>query len=117
MMSAKQMKTIRNIIMGATVVIGFICWLAMPYEFKNTGLFHVGSGEYGTKPCALILLLFPLFALIPDKENSEVHTDDPSEREKLIKKYELKEAKRQLLTAIYVGITVVAILGIAALVL
>jgi len=116
-MSAKQMKMLRNIIMGATVILGFLCWLAMPYEFKNTNLFHVGSGEYGTKPVALILLLFPLFALIPDKENSTVYTDDPTEREKLLKEYAVKEAKRQLMVAIFIGINVVAVMGIAALAL
>jgi len=93
-MSAKQMRIIRNVIMGATVVLAFLCWLAMPYEFKNTNLFHVGSGEYGTKPVALILLLFPLFALIPDKENSTVYTDDPTEREKTFERVCSKRGKK-----------------------
>lgn len=116
-MNATQIKRIRNIIMIATVVLGFICWLFIPYEFKNTTFFHVGTGEYGTKVPALILLLFPLFALIPDKENNEVHTDDPGEREKLTEELALVEAKRQTTIAAFLGITVIAILGISALIL
>lgn len=114
-MNAKKMKRIRNIIMGATVIIGFLLWLAIPYEFKNTSFFHVGTGETGTKVWALVLLLLPLFALIPNKEENEVHTKDPAEREKLTEEFAMREAKRQVMIAIFLGITVVSILGFAAL--
>ncbi len=116
-MKAKTMKRIRNIIMVAAVVIAFLLWLAVPYEFKNTSFFHVGTGEYGTKAGALILLLLPLFALIPHKNAAEVHTDDPAEREKIMEENALREAKTQVLIAIFLGITVVLIMGIAALIL
>lgn len=115
MMKSKTMKRIRNIIMGATVVIGFLLWLVIPDEFKNTSFFHVGTGESGTKAWALILLLLPLFALIPNKEENEVHTKDPAEREKLMEEFAMREAKRQVIVAILLGITVVSILGFAAL--
>lgn len=42
-MNAKKMKRIRNTIMGATVIIGFLLWLAIPYEFKNTSLGFEGN--------------------------------------------------------------------------
>lgn len=116
-MNAKQMKMVRNIIMAATVVIGFICWLFIPNEFKNSTFFHIGNGEYGSKIWALILLFLPLFALIPDKEGKEVHTEDSAEREKLINEHELNDAKRQVMIAILLGVTVIGILGIAALIL
>lgn len=116
-MTSKQMKILRNIIMVVTVVLGFLCWLAMPYEFKNSSLFHAGNGEYGNKMVALILLLFPLFSLIPDKSDSEVHTDDPVERAKILEEYSKKDAKRQLDTAIGIGLAVVGVMGVAALVL
>lgn len=111
------MKMIRNIIIGVTVVIGFICWLAIPYEFKNSSFFHIGTGERGTKVGALILLLLPLIALSPNKNEEEVHTDDPAEREKMVEELALREAKNQVMIAIFLGITVIAILGIAALIL
>lgn len=116
-MKAKQMKIIRNIIMGTSVILGFICWLAIPYEFKSSSLFHVGTGEYGTKVGSLILLILPLLALIPNKDENEVHTDEPAEREKLMEEYAMREAKRQVMKAIFLGITVISILGIAALIL
>lgn len=116
-MQAKNMKRVRNIVMASTVVLGFICWLFIPYEFRNSAFFHSGNGEYGTKTAALILLLFPLFALIPDKDNNEVHTEDPVEREKLMEEIALREARRQTMIATGLGITVIAILGIAALTL
>ena len=116
-MNTKKMKKVRNMVIIISVVLGFICWLFIPYEFKNSLFFHSGTGMYGTKTVALILLLFPLFALIPDKENNEVHTDDMIEREKLVEEFSLREAKRQTLIATYIGITIIAVLGIAALIL
>lgn len=117
-MDAKKMKMIRNIIMICTDVFGFVCWLSIPSVFKNSVGFHVGNGEYGMKAGALILLLFPLFALIPDtKDEKEVHSEDPVEGEKIKEEYAMREAKRQVTTAIFLGVTVIAILGIAALVL
>ncbi len=46
----------------------------------------------------------------------EVHTDDPVEKEKLINEYAQKEAKRQRMTAIGVVLTVILVLGIAAVI-
>ncbi len=103
--------------MAVTVVLGFICWIFIPNEFKNSALFHVGNSEYGTKTAALILLLIPLFALIPDKDNNEVHTDDPVERKKLLEEFAIKDAQRQVVIASFIGITVLAIMGFAALIL
>ena len=116
-MKARQMRIVRNIIMIVTVIAGFILWLFIPYQFKNSKFFHVGTGEYGIKPAALILLLLPLFALIPDKGEGEIHTDDPEEREKSAEEHEMREAKRQVVIALFLGITVLSILGIAAFVL
>ncbi len=116
-MKAKQMRFVRNMIMIATVIGGFILWLFIPHDFKNTAFFHVGNGEYGTKAAALIFLLFPLLALIPNKDESEVHTEDPKEREKLMEEYALREAKRQVIVAIFLGVTIFAVFGVAALIL
>lgn len=116
-MQTKKLKIIRNIIMIATAVLGFIFWLAIPYEFKNSTFFHFGTGEYGTKLGALLLLFLPLFALIPNKDENKVHTDDSVEREKLVEEFALREAKRQVMIAFLLGATVIAIMGIAALIL
>ena len=63
-MTAKQYKNLRNIIIIAGIVIAFVIWLFIPDTFKNSPLFHVGNGEYGSKWGALILLPIPLFSSI-----------------------------------------------------
>lgn len=86
-------------------------------QFKNSTFFHFGTGEYGTKLGALFLLFLPLFALIPNKDENKVHTDDSVERDKLVEEFALREAKRQVMIAFFLGVTVIAIMGIAALIL
>ncbi len=49
------------------------------------------------------------------KEENEVHTKDPAEREKLTEEFAMREAKRQVMIAIFLGIAVVLVLGFAAL--
>ena len=110
------MQTPQNLIF-IPKVLGFTFWLAIPYEFKNASFFHFGNGEYGTKIGALLLLLLSLFALIPNKDENEVHTTDSIERDKLVEEFALREAKWQVMIAIYLGVTVIAIMGIAALIL
>ena len=48
-MTAKQYRNPRNFIIIAGIVIAFVIWLFIPDTFKNSPLFHVGNGEYGSK--------------------------------------------------------------------
>lgn len=116
-MTVKKMKVIRNCIMIVSMVCGFLIWLTLPLKFKNTPFMHVGNGEFGNKYGALIILLLPLFALFHSKQDDEVHTDDPIEREKLVNEYEKREAKNQVINASFIGIVIVAVLGVASLML
>ena len=116
-LSVKQMKIIRNLICVAGILGGFIMWTFLPDTFKNTGLFHVGNGESGSKTGALILLLIQFCAFIPDTNKTELHTDDPNERAKLEAELARKEAERQIFTALGLALTIWAVMGIAALML
>ncbi len=75
-MTAKQYKNLRNIIIFVGMVAAFIIWLFIPGTFKNSSLFHVGTGEYGSKWGALILLPLPLFSLCFRKTKTEFHGSD-----------------------------------------
>ena len=62
-MTAKKYKTLRNMFILLGVVISFILWLFLPDSFRNTSVFHVGTGEYGSKWGVLLVLILPLFSL------------------------------------------------------
>ena len=72
----KRYKNLRNFIIIAGIVIAFVIWLFIPDTFKNSPLFHVGNGEYGSKWGALILLPIPLFSLCFRKSKTEFHGSD-----------------------------------------
>lgn len=115
--SIKQLKIIRNLICVAGIVGGFILWTLLPDTFRNTGLFHVGNGEYGNKAGVLILLLIQFFAFIPDTRQSEIHAEDPEERSRLEEERARKEATRQVFTALGLALTICGVMGLAALIL
>lgn len=75
-MNAKQYKNLRNIFIIGGIVIAFIIWLFIPDTFKNSAIFHVGNGEYGSKWGALILLPLPLFSLCFRESKTEFHGSD-----------------------------------------
>lgn len=115
--SIKQLKIIRNLICVAGILGGFILWLFLPDTFQNTKLFHVGDGGSGFKGGALILLLIQFFALIPDINKPEIHTENPEERAQLEEEYGRKEVVRQIYTAIGLAFTIWIVMGFAALML
>ena len=73
-LSSKQLKMVRNLVSIAGIVVGFLLWSFIPDTFKNSGLFHVGNGETGSKYGVLILLLLQFIAFIPDTGKEEIHT-------------------------------------------
>ena len=116
-LSIKQLKFTRNILCIAGIVGGFILWTFLPDTFRNTKFFHIGSGEFGFKAGALILLPIQFFAFIPDGSESEIHTEDPEERAKLEEERARKCAVRQAYTTLGLAITICGIMGLAALML
>ena len=106
-LTAKELTIIRNIIIAVSMIGGFIIWLALPEVIKNANIIHVGSGKYGYKIGALIVLLFPLFALIPDTGREEVHTEDRAERAALLEEQLCGERKKQIMAAIFVTLAII----------
>ena len=106
-LTAKELTVIRNVIIAVSMIGGFIVWLALPDVIKNSNVIHVGTGKFGYKWGALIVLLFPLFALIPDTNREEIHTEDPAERAVLLEESLRLERKKQIAAAIFVILAII----------
>ena len=63
-LSIKTLKRVRNSIILIGILISFLIWLAMPAVFRNTKIFHVGSGTYGHKAGALLGVALPLLTFV-----------------------------------------------------
>ena len=98
--TVRGLTNIRNIIIAGTMFGGLIVWFTLPAVVKNSSIIHVGNGQFGTKIGALVVLLFPLFALIPNINHEEVHTDDPAEREAVYEERLKKDRKMQIAVAV-----------------
>lgn len=115
-LSNGQLKLIRNLVSLAGIALGFYLWLLLPDVFKNTNFFHVGSGEYGSKIWALILVFLPLISFIPtDNTIEDIHTDAPEERRLLEEKRQRKLLTLQAQRAIALTLLVAIIMAIALL--
>ena len=99
-LTVKGLTNIRNIIMAVTMIGGLIVWITLPAVVKNSSIIHVGNGQFGTKVGALVVLLFPLFALIPNTNHEEIHTVDPAEREAILEQRLKNDRKIQIAVAI-----------------
>lgn len=108
-MTVKGLTNIRNIIIAVTMIGGLVVWFFMPGFVKNTGVIHVGNGEYGSKIGLLLALLLPLFALIPNTQKDEIHTEDPIERAAIVEEQLKKERKIQIAVAVLELLIVVLI--------
>ena len=111
-LSSTQLKRIRNIIMIVGIAAAFIIWLFIPWVIENNRLLHVGSGGLGSKLGLLLLLLFPLFALIPNRQSEEIHTDDPVERAMIEEEQERTSAKIQIMFALLEGLTICFVMAL-----
>lgn len=106
-LTAKELTIIRNVLIAVAMIGGFIAWLALPEVIRNNNTIHVGNGKYGYKIGALIVLFFPLFALIPDTKREEIHTEDPTERETLLEEQLRGERKLQIMAVIFVAFAII----------
>lgn len=107
-MNKKMLKLLRNILIAAGIVIGFIIWLYMPEQFTNNRFVHFGNGKYVSKYYALIALPCPLLALLPSNKSEEIHTDDPDEYQKAMKDKKVKVLKTQVADAILIDLFIFA---------
>jgi uncharacterized membrane protein len=89
---------IRNLLVIVTIIGGFICWFFIPeitaihYDITFT------PKAYGSKNFLLLLLILPLFSLIP-LGSSEYHVESEENNEKLNKQVKAN-AVIQLILAI-----------------
>ena len=116
-LSNRQLKIVRNVVSVAGIVVGLFLWNYLPDTFRNTQIFHIGNGEYGSKYGALIILVIQFFAFIPDNSIEEVHTDDPEERPKLEEKRTRLILEKQVITAIAMALVIWGVTGLAAILL
>ena len=112
-MTAKTCKLIRNIAIIAGMVIAFMIWLFLPDTIKNSPLFHVGTGEYGSKLGALILIPIPLFSLCFRKQKNEFHSEDQEFISQEKAKTEKTNMQLGMIAAIALSLLVIAIMGAA----
>lgn len=114
-MSAKTMKMIRNILIAFTIVVGFLMWLALPNEIKNTPAFHLGTGASTSKYFGLPFLLLPFFSLLPKSMDKDVHTEDEEERKKIIETRKIEEGRYQVGIAFALMLVVIGVMGLGLL--
>ena len=114
-MSVRKLKIIRNSIILGTIVVGFILWLQMPAMIQNSKMVHVGTGEQGSKAGALLLLLLPLFALIPLDSKVETHTQNASEQEAAMVARKRKALWGQIGFAILEAVVVIFCMGLGVM--
>ena len=112
-MTAKQYKNLRNICIIVGIVIAFIIWLFIPDTFKNSSLFHIGNGEYGSKWGALILLPLPLFSLCFRKTNTEFHGSDQEFASREQNETDKTNMQFGMVTAIALSLLVIVLMSAA----
>ena len=112
-LTSTKLKHIRNIIMIAGIVAAFIIWLFIPWVIENNRMVHVGNGRFGSKIGFLLILGFPLFGLIPQRPEEEIHTDDPIERARIEEEREKASAKIQIILTVAEGLTACFVMFLA----
>ena len=113
-MTSERYQVMRNILILSGMSIALSIWFFMPDTFRNTSLFHVGNGEYGSKWGMLILIPLPLFALCFRKEKVEFHGDDEEYKKKMQEDSDVNNMKSGMLAALGLSIICVGLM-IAAL--
>ena len=89
-LNSKQLRTIRILTVVIGMLISFCIWLFWSDVINNNALYHVGNGKYGSKIGALLIVLIPLFGLIPCRTDEEIHSEDPMERAELQEKFDTR---------------------------
>ena len=112
-MTAKKLTIIRNVIIAVSMIGGLIAWFALPAVIKNSNIVHVGTGQFGLKYGALLVLLFPLFALIPTN-GEDVHTEEPAERAAILEERLTKDRKTQIAVAMLELLVIVLVFALWA---
>ncbi len=109
-MNTKKYRLLRNIFIISGIVIALIIWFFMPSSFKNSPLFHVGNGEYGTKWGALLLLPLPLFSLLFRQKKLEFYGDDEEYNKSEQEKADKKSMQLGMVTALGLSILIIVLM-------
>ena len=116
-MNARHYKIIRNMIVFVGMAVAFVIWLFLPDTFKNSALFHVGNGEYGSKLGVLIILPLPMISLGIGNGKKESYSDDQDYRSQEDIRAEYKNMQLGLITAIALSLLVIALMGLGLVLL
>ena len=108
-LSSKALVVIRNCVVFGAMIIGAVIWFTLPGQT----IVHLAPQEVGSKMLLLVLLILPLFALIPRGDLPEFHTDSEENASEL-EKAKKNNAEIQLALAVVLA---VAELGSFALLL
>ena len=111
-MDSRKLGLIRNIVLIVGIVTAFVIWIFLPWTFKNTPLFHVGNGEYGSKWGSLVLLPIPLFSLFYRRKKQEFYGDDEEYKKAEQEESNKKSMQAGLFTAIGLSILIVALMTV-----
>ena len=114
-LSIKTLKRVRNSIILIGILISFLIWLAMPAVFRNTKIFHVGSGTYGHKAGALLGVALPLLTFVAtlfSKLNKpEFHAEGDEEYQKAeLERIQREELFIEIGTATFLSLIAIAIM-------
>ena len=111
-MNTGKYRLLRNIFIIAGIVIALIIWFFVPNTFKNTAIFHIGSGEYGTKWGALALLPIPLFSLCFRQKKLEFYGDDEEYKKLEQEKADKKSMQLGMVTALGLSLLIIAVMTV-----
>ena len=116
-LSIKTLKRVRNSIILIGMLVSFLIWLAMPAVFRNTKIFHVGSGTYGHKAGALLGVALPLLTFVAtlfSKVNKpEFHAEGDEEFQKAeLERIQKEELIIEIGTSIFLSLTAIGIMVI-----
>ena len=111
-LSVKVLKTIRNSIIIIGMAGSFLIWLAMPALFRNTDIFHVGTGAYGNKAGALLAVALPLLTFLVSCLSKlgkpEFHAEEDEEYQKTeLERTEKNELLIEIVTAAFLSLVAV----------
>lgn len=112
---AKRLGLIRNLVVIAGIIVGFVIWLFIPATIKNSSIMHIGTGEYGSKLGLLIALPLPLFSYFFHRKKLDFYGTDEDLKNEEQEKSDKQQMWMGLVTAL-LEVGIVLALMLAALI-
>ena len=107
---AKRLGLIRNIVVIAGIIAGFIIWLFVLATIKNSSILHVGNGEYGTKWGMLLALPLSLFSYFFHREKLDFYGTDEELKKEEQEKSDIHQIRMGLITAVVMAGIVISLM-------